>query len=111
ISGIAELVTNDPQVDGTPLGVLHDAALVVDSERVVWRGPARAAPPADTHVEASGRAIVPGFVDTHTHLAFAGDRAAEFAARMSGARYDGGGIAATVAATRAVSDGELRRLL
>jgi imidazolonepropionase len=112
ISGIAELVTNDPAVDGTPLGVLRDASLVVDDGRVVWLGPASTATPAaDSHFDAAGRAIVPGFVDTHTHLAFAGDRAAEFAVRMAGASYDGGGIAATVAATRAASDDELRRLL
>jgi imidazolonepropionase len=111
ISGISELVTNDPDVDGTPLGVMSDAALVVDTERVLWIGPARAAPAADAHFDASDRPIVPGFVDAHTHLVFAGDRAAEFAARMAGATYDGGGIAATVDATRAASDDELRWLL
>jgi imidazolonepropionase len=111
ISGIAELVTNDPGVDGTPLGVLRDAALVVDDGRVVWIGAARSAPAADERYDAAGATVLPGFVDSHTHLVFAGDRAEEFAARMAGAPYDGGGIAATVAATRAATDDELRRLL
>ncbi|MBN9620438.1 MAG: imidazolonepropionase, partial [Actinobacteria bacterium] len=111
ITGIAELVTNDPSHDGTPLGVLRDAALVVEDGRVAWLGPPANAPAADEMRDLGGRAVVPGFVDSHTHLVFAGDRAAEFAARMAGARYDGGGIASTVAATRAASDAELRTLL
>ncbi|MFC5995806.1 imidazolonepropionase [Pseudonocardia hispaniensis] len=112
ITGIGELVTNDPGVgDGSALGVLTDAALVVDGDRVAWIGPAAHAPDADTRVDLGGRALVPGFVDAHTHLVFAGDRAAEFAARMAGARYDGGGIAATVAATRRATDAQLRALL
>jgi imidazolonepropionase len=84
---------------------------VVEGERVAWVGPAAAAPAADRRIALAGRAVVPGFVDAHTHLVFAGDRAAEFAARMAGERYDGGGIAATVAATRAAPDAELRTLL
>jgi imidazolonepropionase len=112
ITGIAELVTNDPGVgDGSALGLLHDAALVVDGPAITWVGSAARAPAADARVDLGGRAVVPGFVDAHTHLVFAGDRAGEFAARMAGARYDGGGIAATVAATRAASDSELRALL
>lgn len=111
ITGIAELVTNDPQHDGTPLGILTDAAVVVDEGRVAWLGPAAEAPAADERRVLAGQAVLPGFVDSHTHLVFAGDRAAEFAARMAGARYDGGGIASTVAATRAASDDELRALL
>ncbi len=111
ISNIGELVTNDPSIDGSPLGVLAEAAVVVDEERVVWVGPAGVAPAADELRDVGGRAVIPGFVDSHTHLVFDGDRAAEFAARQSGARYDGGGIASTMAATRAASDQELRRLL
>ena len=68
-------------------------------------------PHADRRLDLDGRAVVPAFVDSHTHLVFAGDRSAEFDARMTGAAYDGGGIASTVAATRAASDDELRRLL
>jgi imidazolonepropionase len=108
VTGIAELVTNDPTRDDDPLGVLTDAALVVEDGTVVWVGPAADAPEADDRLDVGGRAVVPGFVDSHAHLVFAGDRAAEFEARMSGARYDGGGIGTTVAATRAASDAELR---
>ena len=105
VTGIAELVTCDPSVgDGTPLGVLKDAALVVEHGRVGWVGAAAQAPAADVNLDLGGRAVVPGFVDSHAHLVFAGDRAREFEARASGARYDGGGIASTVAATRAATD-------
>ena len=106
LTGIGELTTQDPE-----LGTLPDAALVVDADRIAWVGPAARAPAADRRVDLGGRAVVPGFVDSHSHLVFAGDRAAEFAARMAGDRYDGGGIAATVVATRAASDDELRALL
>ena len=75
---------------------------------VAWVGPAADAPDADDRVDVGGRAVIPGFVDSHAHLVFAGDRAAEFEARMSGARYDGGGIGTTVAATRSATDDELR---
>lgn len=111
ITGIAQLVTNDPTHDGTPLGVLDDAALLVEDARIRWVGRRAAAPAADRCIELGGRAVIPGFVDSHTHLVFAGDRAAEFSARMAGERYDGGGIAATVAATRAASEEQLRSLL
>jgi imidazolonepropionase len=112
VTGIAELVTNDPAVgDGSPLGLVPGAALVVEDGRVAWLGRAADAPAADTRRDLAGRAVVPGFVDSHSHLVFAGDRAAEFAARMAGRPYDGGGIAATVAATRAASDAGLRALL
>lgn len=110
VTGIGSLVTNDPaQGDGGPLGLLRDAAVVVDdgSGVVVWVGAAGAAPAADVRVEADGRAVVPGFVDSHAHLVFAGDRTAEFNARMSGRPYSAGGIRTTVAATRAASDAEL----
>jgi imidazolonepropionase len=109
VTNIAELVTNDPDLgDGTSLGILRDAAIVIDGGRVAWVGAAADAPAADERVDAEGRAAIPGFVDSHAHLVFAGDRAPEFAARMAGARYTGGGIRTTVAATRAASDDELR---
>lgn len=112
VTGITELVTNDPAAgDGSPLGVLRDAALVIESGQVAWIGPSAVAPAADERRDLGGRAVVPGFVDSHTHLVFAGDRAAEFEARMNGQPYDGGGIASTVAATRAASDDTLRSLL
>ncbi|MGZ4622430.1 MAG: imidazolonepropionase [Blastococcus sp.] len=111
VTGIAELVTNDPATGAGPLGIVADAAVVVADGVVAWVGPAARAPAADERIDVGGRAVVPGFVDSHTHLVFAGDRAAEFEARMSGARYDGGGIASTVAATRKAPDDVLRARL
>ncbi len=113
LTGIAELVTNDPQrfPDAEGLGVLHDAAVVTEGEHIVWVGQARSAPAADRAIDLHGRAVIPGFVDSHTHLVYAGDRSREFAARMTGTPYDGGGIATTVAATRAASDDQLRALV
>jgi imidazolonepropionase len=111
ITGIAELVTNDPSLGSGPLGLIADAAVVVDSGAVAWVGRQHDAPAADARIELGGRAVIPGFVDSHAHLVFAGDRATEFEARMSGVPYDGGGIGSTVAATRAASEGALRRRL
>lgn len=102
ITGIGELTTNDPE-----LGKLRDAALVLDGETVAWAGPAAQAPDADERVDVEGRAVLPGWVDSHTHLVFAGDRTAEFEARMAGQAYAAGGIAVTVDATRAASDEQL----
>jgi len=106
ITNIGELVTNDPERPGL-LGIVEHAALVVDGSSVAWVGPASDAPAADERVDAAGRAVLPGFVDSHSHLVFAGDRAAEFAARMAGTPYAAGGIRTTVAATRAASDEQL----
>jgi len=102
IDGIGLLATQDPG-----LGEITEAALVVEGGRVAWVGRSADAPPADARVDAEGRCVVPGFVDSHAHLVFAGDRAAEFAARMSGQPYGAGGIRTTVEATRAASDEEL----
>ncbi|MER5495156.1 imidazolonepropionase [Streptomyces sp. NPDC002490] len=108
ITGIGSLVTNDPGAgDGSPLGTVRDAAVVIEGERIAWVGPAGRAPAADEAVDAGGRAVLPGFVDSHAHLVFAGDRTAEFSARMSGRPYAAGGIRTTVAATRAATDAEL----
>ncbi len=106
ITNIGELVTNEPGADGL-LGVRTNAALVVDGSRVAWVGAAAEAPAADEVVDAGGRAVLPGFVDSHSHLVFAGDRAQEFAARMAGQSYAAGGIRTTVAATRAATDEQL----
>ena len=121
ITGIGELVTCDPTLEGADqsedLGLLRDAALVIggggeDSAPVVeWVGPAAQAPAADWAVDLGGQAVVPGFVDSHSHLVFDGDRSAEFAARMTGQPYDGGGIALTMTATREASDARLRELV
>ncbi len=102
---IGELTTNDPTLgDRSPLGLIAQAAVLVERERVQWVGGRRDAAAADEVVDLQGAAVVPGFVDSHAHLVFAGDRAAEFAARMEGRAYSAGGIKATVAATRAAPD-------
>jgi imidazolonepropionase len=109
VCNVGELTTNDPTLgDGTILGRLHDAAFVVDDDQVLWVGRNGQAPDADEMLDAGGAAVIPGFVDSHTHLVFAGERSDEFEARMAGQRYDGGGIARTVAATRAASREQLR---
>ena len=107
LDGIGELLTNDPALG--PDGVIHDAAVAVEGDRVVWAGPRSATPDgvAGPWVDVEGRAVLPGFVDSHTHLVFAGDRAAEFDARMRGERYAAGGIRSTVEATRGATDVEL----
>ncbi len=119
ITGIGELTTNDPtrthartvtddrRDPSGLLGLIDDAAIVIDGATIAWVGSASSAPAADTSYDAGGRAVVPGFVDSHTHLVFAGDRAQEFAARMTGEPYSAGGIRTTVAATRAASDDQL----
>ncbi|MCR6712597.1 MAG: imidazolonepropionase [Demequina sp.] len=102
LTGIGELTTHE---DERP--VRTSAAIVIDEGLVAWVGDAAAAPAADSAVDLDGAAALPGFVDSHTHLVFAGDRAGEFVARMEGAPYEAGGIRTTVARTRAASDDEL----
>ncbi|MEU5786887.1 imidazolonepropionase [Micromonospora purpureochromogenes] len=109
VDDIGELITNAAGAgEGGPLGIRRRVALLVEEGRVAWIGPSRDAPAADRRIDAGGAAVLPGFVDSHAHLVFAGDRAAEFAARMAGEPYTGGGIRTTVGATRAASDEELR---
>lgn len=127
LTNIGELVTNDPEHGGSRqarptgaarpaggaggaggLGVVPGAAVVVEGGRIAWTGPAASAPAADVAVDLGGRCVIPGFVDSHSHTVFAGDRSAEFAARMTGEPYTGGGIATTVAATRAAGEDALR---
>jgi imidazolonepropionase len=103
ITNIGELAGADPE-----RWLVKDAALVIDGGRVVWTGASGDAPAADERYDAEGRAVLPGFVDSHAHLVFAGERAEEFAARMSGRPYAAGGIRTTVARTRAASDDDLR---
>ncbi|MDX6238654.1 MAG: imidazolonepropionase [Kribbellaceae bacterium] len=106
LTGIGSLVTNDP-AHGGPLGELHDAAIVVEGGKIAWVGSRLSAPAADTSADLGDRAVIPGFVDSHSHLVFAGDRAEEFAARMKGEPYAAGGISTTVKATRAAADEQL----
>ena len=110
VTGIGELVTCDPSAgDGSALGRVPDAAVAIEHGRVAWVGPATHAPACDEVLDVEGRAVVPGFVDSHAHLVFAGDRTDEFAARMAGRRYDAGGIRSTMAATRSASRADLER--
>lgn len=107
-TNIGELTTNDPTFgDESSMGRLKDAAMVVDERHVLWVGLSSLAPDADELTDVAGAAVVPGFVDSHTHLVFAGERSAEFEARMAGQRYDGGGIQETVNATRRATRDEL----
>jgi len=122
ILGIGELTTNAPEAVGVDpvddaTGVIRDAALLLDGGRVAWAGTESACADGveealgrapDRVVGVDGRSVIPGFVDSHSHLVFAGDRSAEFEARMAGRPYAAGGIRTTVAATRAASDDALR---
>ena len=103
LTGIGELTTHDPAGSGGA----GPFALVVDGDRIAWAGRAADAPEADTRVDVDGRAVLPGWVDSHTHLVFAGDRSTEFAERMAGRPYAASGIRTTVEATRAASDADL----
>ncbi|WP_322411746.1 imidazolonepropionase [Microbacterium invictum] len=117
ITNIGELTTNVGAA-GDPCGTVRDAAVLIDEGRIVWVGAAAEASDVLSRfaratsgirvVDAARRAVLPGFVDAHTHLVFAGDRADEFEARMAGRSYSAGGIHRTVAATRAAGDDELR---
>ena len=108
IDRIGSLVTNDPELGEGPLGLISDASVVIEDGVVIAVGPSGMI--ADQRIDAEGACVLPGFVDSHTHLVFAGDRAAEFTARMAGQPYDGGGIVVTTEATRAASTDELDRL-
>jgi imidazolonepropionase len=110
IDNIGLLVTNDPDLGEGPLGIIRDAALVFDGDRVAAVAPPGAGADADERFDAGGRCVIPGFVDSHTHLVFAGDRSEEFAARMAGRPYEASGIRVTTEATRAAGDEELRAL-
>ncbi|WP_394276401.1 imidazolonepropionase [Luteococcus sp.] len=110
LTGIGELVTCDE--DGqAAIGARSGQTVVVEDGLVAWVGDATQAPAADARHDLGGRTVLPGFVDSHSHLVFDGDRSEEFVARMTGARYDGGGIGNSVNATRGASDAELDRLV
>lgn len=109
VSNIGLLVTNDLTQDGTPLGLIKEAALVIDNGVISWVGSNREAAKSDfeNSIDARGNCVIPGFVDSHSHIIFAGDRSGEFRARMKGEKYSAGGINSTVALTRAATNQEL----
>jgi imidazolonepropionase len=106
---IGLLVTNDQAVGEGRLGIVRNASLVIDGVRVLSVGPAGQV--ADLRIDVGGRCVIPGFVDSHSHLVFAGDRSEEFITRMAGGIYEAGGIRDTVAATAAAGDDELYRIV
>jgi imidazolonepropionase len=108
LENVGTLVTNDPDLGEGPLGIMRDAAVVLEGDRVAAIDRIGAA--ADEQLDVGGRCVLPGFVDSHTHLVFAGDRADEFAARMAGRPYEAGGIQLTTEATRRASTEQLREL-
>jgi len=107
IKNIGLLVTNNSEIDGTPLGLIQNAALLIEHGKVKWVGASESAPAAEKSIDVSGKCVIPGFVDSHNHLIFAGDRSKEFAARMNGQKYEAGGINYTVELTRKASDSDL----
>ncbi len=109
ITNIGSLVTNDQNLGFGLLGEIENASVVIEGSKIAWVGPSGQAPAADSKIDAQGKAVIPGFVDSHAHLLFAGDRAKEFQARMKGEKYSAGGIKSTVAATRAATDQELEQ--
>ncbi|MEY2813904.1 MAG: hypothetical protein RL579_809, partial [Actinomycetota bacterium] len=103
ISNIGQLITNSDE----ELGIITDAAIVIDGQKILWVGSNKEAPAADSTIDANGGVVTPGFVDSHTHAVFAGDRSKDYVARMSGQKYATGGIKTTVAATRAATENDL----
>ncbi len=104
-TGISELRTVADQ------GTLRDTALIAEDGIITWIGQASEAPAADEQVDLGGRAVLPGWVDSHTHMIFDGNRAEEFEARMAGEDYAAGGIAVTMDATRSAGEDKLEQLL
>jgi imidazolonepropionase len=107
IQGISELVTNDPAAGPGLLGIVPKAAVIIQDGHVAWMGPAASAPAADTAIDLQGRAVLPGWVDSDTHLIFARDGVADFTARVSGGPAAGNGLQVMVDATRAAADRDL----
>lgn len=103
VRNIGELVTNSD----SDLGIIKNASLVIEDGKVVWVGDNSKAPSCDQKIDANFGTVTPGFVDSHTHLVFAGDRSTEFEKRMRGEKYEAGGINITVDATRKATLEEL----
>jgi imidazolonepropionase len=109
ITNIGSLVTNDQSLGPGILGEIENAAVVIENDKIAWVGNTNDVPAADQNIDASGKAVIPGFVDSHAHLLFAGERSKEFQARMKGEKYSAGGIKSTVAATREATDEALEQ--
>jgi imidazolonepropionase len=107
ITNIGSLVTNDSNLGSGILGELENASVVIEDGKIAWVGNSGSAPASDQVIDAQGMGVIPGFVDSHAHMVFAGDRSKEFEARMNGEKYSAGGIKSTVTKTRAASDAEL----
>jgi imidazolonepropionase len=107
ITNIGSLVTNDSNLGIGILGEKENASLVIEDGKIAWVGNSGSVPAADQVIDAQGMGVIPGFVDSHAHMVFAGDRSKEFEARMNGEKYSAGGIKSTVAKTRAATDAEL----
>jgi imidazolonepropionase len=107
ITNIGSLVTNDQNLGSGILGELENASVVIEDGKIAWVGNSGSAPASDQVIDSQGMGVIPGFVDSHAHMVFAGDRSKEFEARMNGEKYSAGGIKSTVAKTRAASDAEL----
>ena len=109
ITNIGSLVTNDPTLESGLLGEIENACVVIEAGKISCVGPSSSAPATDEKIDAQGMGVIPGFVDSHAHMVFAGDRSKEFEARMNGEKYSAGGIKSTVERTRVASDAELER--
>jgi imidazolonepropionase len=108
LTNISQLVTNNSALGDGQLGVINDAAITVTDGIVSWVGQSSQADSSVPKTDVGGRSLIPGFVDSHSHIMFAGDRSEEFAARMAGVPYSAGGIKLTTEETRKASDAELR---
>jgi imidazolonepropionase len=111
ITNIGSLVTNDESLGKGKLGEIQNAALVIEDGKVSWVGKQSELSATDEVLSVDGRAVIPGFVDSHSHLLFAGDRSEEFSMRMQGQKYSAGGIQSTVEATRQATDKQLEENL
>ena len=109
ITNIGSLVTNNQSLGSGILGEIENAALVIENDKIVWVGNTINVPDADKRIDAFGKAVIPGFVDSHAHLLFAGERSKEFQARMKGEKYSAGGIKSTVEATREATNEALEQ--
>ena len=105
ITNIGSLVTNDPNLGIGILGEIENAGVVIEDGKISWIGNSGSAPEPDQVIDAKGMGVIPGFVDSHAHMVFAGDRSKEFEARMNSEKYSAGGIKSTVAKTRAARGG------